>query len=275
MVSCKPAEEANGSNSKFAPEEDRLVTLESNPDEYPLIVMRLLKFKTSDGLKTYEDFLKVSLPLLRAMGGEMLFLGTAAPYELNYESSHALFGLEANPWDLLVLERFPSRKDFRKLGSMEDYQDAESELQGHLESVALHALNGSYNRGRSRSPADTVVAPEFPDGEALYEINLLRFKPNGGEEKYYSEYAREVLPMIADIDAKVVYGLKGELLLVGKERYDRVVLVMYPSEKAFHQMVMSDAYRAVSPHREDALEVGHLFGFRNAGKVLKRLQETN
>ena len=76
--------------------------------------------------------------------------------------------------------------------------------------------------------------------------------------------------MIRDGGSKVIYGFKGEMMLLGRERYDRVVLVMYPSERAFQEMISSDAYQKISPHREGALEVGHLFGFRNAGKALDR-----
>jgi len=273
IVSCTQAEEADRSSSEISATEDRLALLEKNPDAHPLIVVRLLKFKRNDGLKQYEDFLESYLPLLRELGGEFLFLGSATPYKLDYESSHELFGLKQNPWDLLVIERFRSRKDLRRLGDMKVYQEAESGLHAQLEDIAIHALNGTLHGGNGRSWADTVVAPEFPDGDELFEINLLQFKPNGGEAKYYKEYAREVLPMISHAGAKVIYGLKAELMLAGEERYDRVVLVMYPSEKAFHQMVMSEAYQAISPNREDALEVGHLFGFRNAGRRLKRMQQ--
>ncbi|MCC9601912.1 DUF1330 domain-containing protein [Stieleria sp. JC731] len=271
-VSWADADESEKPSLGVSVTEDRLANLEQNSDVHPLIVMRLLKFKSDDGLKHYEEFLDSYSPLLRELGGELLFLGSTTPYKLSYESSHELFGLKENPWDLLAIERVRSRKDLRKLRGTEAYQKAEAELVSHLTEFNIHALNGTLRGGERRSLADTVVAPEFPDGEELFELNLLRFRPDGGEDKYYGEYAKHVLPMIRDVGSKVIYGLKSELMLAGTERYDRVVLVMYPSEKAFHQMVMSDEYQAVSPNREDALEVGHLFGFKNEGRRLRRFR---
>ena len=236
--------------------------------------MRLLKFKNGNGLGLYEDFLGSYLPLLHDLGGEFLFLGSATPYEMNYESSHELFGLKQNPWDLVAFERFRSRKDLRRLRDSEDYLEAEADLHGHLKGIAVHALNGTLYWSNGRSKAETMVSPEYPDGDELFELNLLRFKPNGGEERYHSDYAKEVMPMIGAGDASVIFGLTAELMLLGEEQYDRAILVMYPSEKIFHQIVLSEKYQAISHLREDALEVGHLFGFKNEGKVLKRLRKS-
>jgi len=77
------------------------------------------------------------------------------------------------------------------------------------------------------------------------------------------------LPLIAKHGGKLILGLEPEQLLVGTEHYDRVILVMYPSVEAFTKMILSEDYQKISHHRTSALEIGHLYGFSNAGGELK------
>ena len=94
------------------------------------------------------------------------------------------------------------------------------------------------------------------DGEPVVMLNLLRFHPDGGRQRY-REYARAVgerfLPAVggevlfhgAAADAPLVADASGD--------WDEVLLVRYPSRSAFLQMLADPGYQEVTALRTEAL----------------------
>lgn len=258
----------------FVPAPKLLNQLERLPDDHPLVVMTLLKFENAQGHKAYESYASERVSALRKLGGELLFFGKGKPHKEHEEGSRTVLGLTPNPWDYMVFERYPSRKDYRQLIESEALTPTRTAAEQHLTAISVYALNGTPRSGKEdvypRSKAETVTNSDLPAGKTHYEINLLQFKPDGGESVYYDKYAVKVMPMLREISAKVVFGLKPELRLAGEEDYHRVILVSYPSTKVFTDMIYSDAYAAISPDRTKALNIGHLFGFENAASSVER-----
>jgi len=92
-------------------------------------------------------------------------------------------------------------------------------------------------------------------------LNLLKFKPDGGAQRY-GRYASQVEKMVTDRGGKTVYaGLAGELL-TGSEEWDAVLLVRYPSRQAFLDMIKSAEYQKAHKDREAALERAVLYETR-------------
>jgi len=93
------------------------------------------------------------------------------------------------------------------------------------------------------------------DGEPIVMLNLLRFRPEGGRERY-ADYIAALAPLIARFRAEVVYfgdGLPALSADAGQE-WDAVALVRYPSRQAFAEMVEDPLYREhAGPVREAAL----------------------
>jgi len=92
-------------------------------------------------------------------------------------------------------------------------------------------------------------------------LNLLKFKPraddgssSGGAE--YGRYGDAVVEMIEERGGKVLWNGRADQVLIGDpdEDWDAVVLVEYPSRKAFVDMVTTDEYNAAHSHREGGLE---------------------
>ena len=262
---------ADGTPSTFFPQAEQLKSLEANPDDHPVIVLKLLKYTGPEGRESYERYSKIAVQRLRKLGGEVVFFGKAKPFEIDFRGSPKLFGLRSNPWDAVVFERYGSRKDLRKLGESEDYRAATIQLRDRLEDAVLYAFNGSTTSG-GRSMADTEVVPDPPGPDAIYMLNLLKFKP-GSENDYFEKYGAAVTPLITKHGGKVIFGLQGEQLITGKEHYDRILLVMYPSVAEFTKMILSEEYQKISHLRAGALEIGHLYGFSNAAAELKRLED--
>ncbi|MGQ0824543.1 MAG: DUF1330 domain-containing protein [Actinomycetota bacterium] len=92
-------------------------------------------------------------------------------------------------------------------------------------------------------------------------LNLLKFKTRtddgaatGGEE--YQKYGDAVVQMVEARGGKVIWQGRAEQVLIGDatKDWDSVVLVQYPSRKAFVEMTTSDAYERTHGHREAGLE---------------------
>jgi len=89
-------------------------------------------------------------------------------------------------------------------------------------------------------------------------LNLLKFKKEGGREAYF-RYIAESGPYVKGVGAEVLYFGKADELVYGKETWDIVMLVQYPSRKAFLNMANDPGYLKVHEYREQALERAVLY----------------
>lgn len=89
-------------------------------------------------------------------------------------------------------------------------------------------------------------------------LNLLKFKKDGGRETYL-RYIAESGPYVQGVGAKVIYFGKANELPYGSETWDVVMLVEYPSRKAFLEMAGDPGYLKVHELREAALERAVLY----------------
>ncbi len=89
-------------------------------------------------------------------------------------------------------------------------------------------------------------------------LNLLKFKKVGGREAYF-HYIREAGPFVEAAGAKVIYFGKPKELLQGKEDWDLLMLVQYPSRKAFLKMATNPDYLKVHEFRAEGVERAVLY----------------
>ena len=91
----------------------------------------------------------------------------------------------------------------------------------------------------------------------VHMLNLLRFKTEGGREKY-REYAKHNAPLLAKVGGKAISRSRARATLIGGEDWDTVLVVEYPSRKAFLDMVLSDEFQQIKHLRQEALEDSRL-----------------
>lgn len=96
----------------------------------------------------------------------------------------------------------------------------------------------------SLSPAALEAFFAEEDDSAVVMLNLIRFEPDGGRERYL-EYHRIAKPILARFGAKVLFGGDGLPLLTSGDAqgWDAVVLVWYPRRSAFKDMVADPEYQ--------------------------------
>ena len=95
---------------------------------------------------------------------------------------------------------------------------------------------------------------EDPGGPVVM-LNLLRFRPDGGRERY-ADYLEHFRRTAAPHGAEVIYVGEGSTALVADpgQSWDAVLLVRYPSRQAFSEMVRDPEYSAGTHLRTEALE---------------------
>lgn len=97
------------------------------------------------------------------------------------------------------------------------------------------------------------------DSGPVVMLNLLKYKERAdagdisGRESY-NRYGRDVKPMVEALGGRIVWQGKAEQLLIGEEDWDTVVLVEYPSRKAFLEMAMSKQMSEIHHNRAGGLD---------------------
>jgi uncharacterized protein (DUF1330 family) len=95
---------------------------------------------------------------------------------------------------------------------------------------------------------------EDPGGPVVM-LNLLRFKADGGKERYL-DYVKHFRDTASRFGAEVLYSGEGSTTLVAEQGqdWDAVLLVRYPDRQSFSKMVADPDYSAGTHLRTEALE---------------------
>ena len=107
---------------------DQFKALKHNPNDGPVVMLNLLKFKPDGGYENYIKYMQESNQYVAGVGGKMLFLGK--PHEL-------LNGSET--WDLMMLVEYPSRAKFLEMANNPDYIKIHEYREKALERAVLYA----------------------------------------------------------------------------------------------------------------------------------------
>lgn len=109
-------------------------------------------------------------------------------------------------------------------------------------------------------PVTLKALASLPPDEPVVMINLLRFRPDGGHERYL-QYTREVAPHLQRVGGTVRYAGTTPVNVIGDgERpwWDAILVVEYPTPGAFTDMVRDPEYQKIHEHRAAGLQQGDL-----------------
>ncbi len=97
-----------------------------------------------------------------------------------------------------------------------------------------------------------------PNEKPFVMLNLLKFKKDGGR-KSYARYIKEANRFVEEVGGKLLLFSRPKELLTGTETWDILMLVQYPSRKAFIEMANNVEYLKIHSFREEALENAVLY----------------
>lgn len=99
------------------------------------------------------------------------------------------------------------------------------------------------------------------DDGPVVMLNLVKFRErsldgDGSGEDAYLHYSRGTMPLIKARGGTIIWSGRQDQVAIGDDAgddWDLAILVSYPSRAAFIDMMTSDDYAAVNPHRLNGL----------------------
>ncbi|MFK4808780.1 DUF1330 domain-containing protein [Devosia sp. ZW T5_3] len=105
------------------------------------------------------------------------------------------------------------------------------------------------------APTDIERFLAEDDDQPIIMLNLLRFKADGGRQRYL-DYLAMAGPIVARYRAEIIFAGDGATALCAEpgQSWDAVALVRYPNRSTFVDMIADPAYAIADPIRMSALE---------------------
>jgi uncharacterized protein (DUF1330 family) len=129
--------------SGIRPNKEQFLALANAPDDGPVVMLNLLKFKavaddgTSRGAAEYVKYGDAVVEMVEERGGKLLWLGRA---------EQVLIGDESNDWDSVALVQYPSRKAFIEMVTTPEYEHAHEHRESGLERTVVIACSPQVER---------------------------------------------------------------------------------------------------------------------------------
>jgi len=117
--------------SDIRPNKEQFLELMNAPDEGPVVMVNLLKFKPRGGSQEYGKYGDSVTKMVEARGGKILWMGKV---------DQTLIGdIAEEDWDAVALVQYPSRKAFIDMATSTEYDKAHEHREGGLERTVLLA----------------------------------------------------------------------------------------------------------------------------------------
>ena len=131
-------------NATAGPKELNEAFVRGLPDNGPVVMVNLLRFKKTSadgdgsGWSAYQRYSKGISPLLKGVGGTILWAGNA---------EGAAYGdLGAKQWEFVVLVRYPSRKAFLAMVTSPEYAQANVHRENGVDDHVILATTETYSK---------------------------------------------------------------------------------------------------------------------------------
>jgi uncharacterized protein (DUF1330 family) len=129
--------------SAIRPNKQQFAELIDAPDDEPVVMLNLLKFKdtaddgASSGASEYAKYGDSVVQMVENRGGKVLWMGRA---------DQILIGDPAEAWDSVALVEYPSRKAFIDMVTTPEYEKAHEHRDSGLERTVLIACTERVRR---------------------------------------------------------------------------------------------------------------------------------
>jgi len=124
------------------------------------------------------------------------------------------------------------------------------------------------------------LAKTVPDDQPIVMVNLLRYRewalypaetakePITGRAAY-QHYSQLVLRHLVKVGGRPIWraDVRAGLIAPKEEQWDEIILVEYPSSRAFERMISSPEYQVDVIHRTAALEDSRLFASTSPQRI--------
>jgi uncharacterized protein (DUF1330 family) len=118
--------------------------LQALPDDAPVVMLNLMRFRATSldgngsGWDAYLRYSKLTIALIKAQGGTIIWTGDAEAVALGVAEQHR--------WDYVALVRYPSRAAFLAMMRSPEYAVANVERENGCADHAIVALRETYRK---------------------------------------------------------------------------------------------------------------------------------
>jgi uncharacterized protein (DUF1330 family) len=119
-------------------------SLRALPDDAPVVMLNLMRFRersldgNGSGWDAYLRYSRLSIALIKAQGGTIIWTGDAEAVALGVPDRHR--------WDYVALVRYPSRAAFLVMMHSPEYADANVERENGCADHAIVAMRETYRK---------------------------------------------------------------------------------------------------------------------------------
>lgn len=118
--------------------------LRSLPDAGPVVMVNLVRFRelsldgNGSGWDAYSRYSKADMPLLKKVGGTILWAG--------HVEAAAFGDFSSAQWDWIVLVQYPSKAAFLEMMMSEAYRLINTDRENGVQEHVILAANPSYSK---------------------------------------------------------------------------------------------------------------------------------
>jgi uncharacterized protein (DUF1330 family) len=128
----------------ITPNADQFRALAHAPDDGPVVMLNLLKFKArsdaapeATGEEAYRTYGDTAVQMIEERGGSVIWAGRA---------DQVLIGDPSEDWDQVLLVQYPSRAAFLDMLAQPSYQEAHTHRESGLERTIVVACTPRLDR---------------------------------------------------------------------------------------------------------------------------------
>lgn len=240
--------------------------LENADPDVPIVMLNLIRYREvaleghgCDGMSGQEAYAEYGRRL-RSLADD--FPGT--PFWVG-DAGRTYIGPDDETWDSVLCVGYESVSIFRDMFASEPYQQAAQARTAAVADSRLILMHETTNARDEMKRWATASAEAGEDHDPVVMLNLIRYRDTAladhtcdgmtGEEAYV-EYVRRLQAMTHhDFPGTIIWDGEGQASIIGPadQRWDRILLIAYPSLADFRRMANSEIYETAAPARTAAV----------------------
>ena len=243
------ATDFEGCLARVNPSRASLNQLAQQPDETPVIMLNLLRFRPRGDATIYNMYGREAAPEVEKVGSFVGYFGSVIndlDPDLGFDQGY----------DAVVMPVYHRRGSYLALQQSSIYQLVIPYRSAGTSRRTLYVLRDGdslYPGTHSIADMDASRDPLTIKAGEIYTIDLLRFADDGGAAAF-KQWCELSAPLLHDAGATPLFSLQAEVPVLSEEYWDHCLLTHYPSLDAMTRLYRSDTWQQAMAARRLTLE---------------------
>lgn len=238
-----------GCLARVNPSKASLQQLAEQPDDSPIIMLNLLRFRPRGDATIYGLYGREAAPEVEKVSSFIGYYGAAI------NDLDPALGFD-DSWDAVVMPVYHRRHSYLDLQRSSIYQLVIPYRSAGTSRRALYVLRD----GDRVCPATHDIAgmdasrkPLLTSAGDVYVIDLVRFAGDLGRDRFRT-WVNSVHPLLQDAGARTLLSLQAEVPVLSEEYWDHCILTHFPSLEAMTTLYASARWQEAQAARSILLE---------------------